>query len=99
MTSAGRRRLALLSGQPEGKFAIANAYGETLGKTRRHLLAVGRYEFGKGDPQGHHDHPAGDPCALAPGRLPAILAVEIPLPRRPTATRRGPAGFDPANER
>jgi len=41
-------RLALLSGQPEGKFAIANAYGETLGKTRRHLLAVGRYEFGKG---------------------------------------------------
>src|SRR5205809_7978575 len=28
------------------------------------------------DPQGHHDHPAGDPCALAPGRLPAILAME-----------------------
>src|SRR5260370_6144971 len=26
----------------KGKFAIANAYGETLGKTRRHLLAVGR---------------------------------------------------------
>jgi hypothetical protein len=23
------------------------------------------------DPQGHHDHPARDPCALAPGRLPA----------------------------
>jgi transposase InsO family protein len=34
------------------------------------------------DPQGHHDHPAADPCALAPGRLPAILAVEIPLPWR-----------------
>src|SRR6266446_4234538 len=51
------------------------------------------------DPQGHHDHPAGDPCTLAPGRLPAILAMEIPLPRRPTATRCGPAGFDPANER
>src|SRR5260221_2297131 len=31
------------------------------------------------DPQGHHDHPARDPCALAPGRLPAILAAEIPL--------------------
>src|SRR5258707_10529826 len=43
------------------------------------------------DPQGHHDHPAGDPCALAPGRLPAILAVEIPLPWRSTASRRGPA--------
>src|SRR2546430_16537350 len=34
------------------------------------------------DPQGHHDHPAGDPCALASGRLPAILAMEIPLPWR-----------------
>src|SRR2546429_908745 len=40
------------------------------------------------DPQGHHDHPAGDPCALAPGRLPAILAVEIPLPWRATARVR-----------
>src|SRR5258705_6731370 len=47
------------------------------------------------DPQGHHDHPAGDPCALAPGRLPAILAMEIPLPRRSTASRRGPARADP----
>src|SRR5437899_10517497 len=28
---------------------------------------------------------------LAPGRLPAILAMEIPLPWRPTASRRGPA--------
>jgi hypothetical protein len=40
--------LALLPGQREGEFAIANAYGETLGKTCHHLLAVGRYEFGKG---------------------------------------------------
>src|SRR6266478_91209 len=51
------------------------------------------------DPQGHHDHPAGDPCALAPGRLPAILAMEIPLPWRSTASRRGSARADPADER
>jgi hypothetical protein len=50
------------------------------------------------DPQGHHDHPAGDPGALAPGRLPEILAVEIPLHWRPTASRRGPARADPADE-
>src|SRR5438874_6659343 len=51
------------------------------------------------DPQGHHDHPARDPSALAPGRLPKILAVEIPLPWRPAASRRGPARADPADER
>src|SRR5438552_8172934 len=51
------------------------------------------------DPQGHHDHPAGDRCALAPGRLPAILAMEIPLPWRSTASRRGPARADPTDER
>ena len=50
-------------------------------------------------PQGHHDHPARDPRALAPGRLPPVLALEIPLPWRPTADRRGPARADPADER
>jgi hypothetical protein len=30
---------------------------------------------------------------------PAILAVEIPLPWRPTANRCGPTRADPANER
>src|SRR5437660_1019128 len=34
-------------------------------------------------PQGHHDHPARDSRALASGRLPSVLAVEIPLPWRP----------------
>jgi hypothetical protein len=51
------------------------------------------------DPQGHHDHPAGDPCALAPGRLPSVLALEIPLSWRPAEDRRGPARVDPADER
>ena len=49
--------------------------------------------------QGHHYHPTGDPGALASGRLSPLLAVEIPLPWRPAASRRGPAHADPADER
>jgi tripartite-type tricarboxylate transporter receptor subunit TctC len=30
-------------------------------------------------PQGHHDHPPRDPCPLASGRLPSVLALEISL--------------------
>jgi hypothetical protein len=30
-------------------------------------------------PQGHHDHPPGDPDALASVRLSALLALEIPV--------------------
>src|SRR5439155_14354293 len=33
--------------------------------------------------QGHHYHPTGDPGALASGRLPSVLALEIPLLWRP----------------
>src|SRR5258708_5087560 len=51
------------------------------------------------DPPGHHDHPAGDPCALAPSRLPAILAVENPPPSWSPPSRPGPARADPADER
>jgi signal transduction histidine kinase len=47
--------------------------------------------------QGHHDHPARDPPALASSRLPSVLAVEIPLPWRPTEDRRGSARADPAD--
>src|SRR6266576_2559016 len=46
----------------------------------------------------HHDRPARDPRSLAPRRLPPVLAVEIPLPWRPTATRRGSARADQADE-
>ena len=35
---------------------------------------------------------------MAPSRLPPILALEIPLPWRPTANRRGPARADPTDE-
>src|SRR5437660_7277544 len=50
-------------------------------------------------PQGHHDHPARDSRALASGRLPSVLAVEIPLPWRPATDRRRSARTDPADER
>jgi hypothetical protein len=50
-------------------------------------------------PQGHHHHPTGDFCPLASGRLPSVLALEIPLPWRPTEGRRGPVRVDLADER
>ena len=31
---------------------------------------------------------------MAPGRLPPVLALEVPLPWRPAANRRGPARAD-----
>ena len=34
---------------------------------------------------------------MAPSRLPPVLALEIPLPWRPAADRRGPARADPAD--
>src|SRR5437899_9292709 len=49
--------------------------------------------------QGHHDYPARDPTAVAPGWLSPVLAVEIPLLWRPAADRRGTARVDPADER
>jgi hypothetical protein len=39
--------------------------------------------------QGHHDCPPRDPRAMASSRLPPVLALEIPLPWRPAANRRG----------
>jgi hypothetical protein len=50
-------------------------------------------------PQGHHDHPARDSRALAPSRLPSVLASEIPRSWRPTEDRCGTARVDPTDER
>ena len=36
---------------------------------------------------------------LASCRLPPVLALEIPIPGRPAANRRRPAGADPADQR
>jgi hypothetical protein len=44
-------------------------------------------------------NPARDPRALASGRLPSVLALEIPPSWRSTANRRGSARADPADER
>jgi hypothetical protein len=49
--------------------------------------------------QGYHDHPARDPRALASGGFPPVLALEIPLPWRPTEDHRGSARVDLADER
>src|SRR5437870_344860 len=48
--------------------------------------------------QGHHDHPARDPPALASVRLSPVLALEIPLSWRPTEDRCGSARADRADE-
>jgi hypothetical protein len=37
--------------------------------------------------------------AMAPSRLPPVLAMEIPCPWRPAANRCRPASADPADER
>src|SRR5262249_30674256 len=50
-------------------------------------------------PQGNQDHPARDPRALASVRLSPVLALEIPLPWRPAADRRGSARADQTDER
>src|SRR6266404_8712199 len=50
-------------------------------------------------PQGHHNRPTGDPCPLASGRLPSVLALEIPLPWRPATDRRGSARAHPPDQR
>src|SRR3982074_992580 len=42
---------------------------------------------------------APSPRAMAPSRLPPVLALEIPLPWRPAANRRGPVRADPPEER
>src|SRR6202008_1850854 len=48
------------------------------------------------NPAGSHDHPARDARALAPGRLSALLALEIAPIGRATADRHGVARIDPA---
>src|SRR6266516_7481822 len=50
-------------------------------------------------PEDHHYHPARDPRALASRWLPSVLALEIPVSRRPTKDPCGSARTDPADER
>jgi hypothetical protein len=80
--AALRHQLIVLQRRVSGRVQLTNG---------DRLLLVQLYRWFPSILKAIHDHPAGDPCALAPGRLPAILAVEIALPWRPTASRRGKA--------
>src|SRR6266567_5012623 len=62
------------------------------------LFLVRLYRWFPSVLKGHHDHPARDPTAVAPGWLSPVLVLEIPLPWRPTEDRRGSARVDPAHE-
>ena len=84
-----RRQLIILRRQRRGRVRLTN--WDRLFLVQLYLISIGAED--------HLDHPARDPRALAPGRLPAILAVEIPLPWRPAASRCGAARADPADER
>src|ERR1700716_1583178 len=50
-------------------------------------------------PHGTHNHTHCNPPALASGRLPSVLALEILLSWRPTEDCRGSARVDPTDER
>ena len=88
--AALRHQLAVLRRKVRGRVHLTNGGSLVLG------AAVSMVSIG---PQGRHDHPTGDSSPLASGRLAPVLALEIPLSRRPTEDRRGPAHVDPADER
>jgi hypothetical protein len=50
-----RHQLIVLQSRVSGRVQLTNGDGHAVS-----MVSI--------DPQGHHDHPAGDPCALAPGR-------------------------------
>jgi hypothetical protein len=50
-------------------------------------------------PQGHHDYPTRDHCALASRRFSPLLALELSELWRPAANQRGITGFDQTDER
>src|SRR6202795_5285438 len=56
------------------------------------------YRFVSINPEGSHNHPARDACALAQGRLSLLLALEVAPTGRATADRHGAARIDPADE-
>src|SRR5215472_16720509 len=66
-------------------------YADFVQWTRQRMVPIGA--------QGHDDHSARDPCALASRWISPILALEIPLHRRPATNPCGIAGVDLANER
>src|SRR6478736_3575722 len=88
--AALRYQLIVLKRRVRGRVQLTNGGSPVLGPVVS-MVSIG--------PQGHHDHPARDPGAMASSWLPSVLALEIPLPWRPIANRRGAARADPADER
>src|SRR5437868_6173230 len=88
--AALRQQLIVLQRKVRGRVEFTNS---------DRLFFIQLYRWFSINPQGHHDLSARDPRALASGRLPSVLAVEIPLRWRPAASRRGPTRADPAHER
>ena len=72
--AALRHQLIVLQRRVSGRVQLTNGDRLFFGH------AVSMVPIG---PHGHHDHPTGDPRALASGRLPPVLALEIPLAWRP----------------
>ena len=87
--AALRHQLIVLKRRVRGRVQLTNG---------DRLFLVQLYRWFPIGPQGHHDHPARDPRALASSWLPSVLALEIPLSWRPTEDRRGAARADPADE-
>jgi hypothetical protein len=88
--AALRRQLIVLRRKVRGRVHPTNG---------DRLFLVQLYRWFPSVLKGHHDHPTGDPCPLASGWLPSVLALEIRLSWRPAEYRRGPARADPADER
>src|SRR5208282_3880359 len=84
-----RQQLMVLQRKVRGRVQFTNSDSPVLDPAIS-LVSVG--------PQGHHDHPARDPGALASCRFPPLLALENSEPGRPTANQCGFAGIDPADE-
>jgi hypothetical protein len=63
------------------------------------LFSVLLYRWFSSGPQGHHDHPARDPRALASDWLLLLLALEIAFIWGPATNCRRAACVDPADER
>src|SRR5258706_7495769 len=87
--AALRHQLSVLQAQGAGS-RPAHKWGSLVLGPAVSMVSIGA--------QGHHYHPTGDPGALASGRLPSVLALEIPSSWRSTANRRGSARTDPADE-
>src|SRR2546429_7984468 len=74
--AALRQQLIVLQRKVRGRVQFTNS---------DRLFFIQLYSLAPVGPQGHDNHPARDPCALASRWILPLLALEIPLRGRPTA--------------